>query len=266
MRSGRKEIFLVVEGGDDISLLSEVFELPRSNFVDCRGKENLMALFGLVPVRGIDSGAVFLRDRDHDGIQHTVKDGVSLLVSDLYDFEMHLLDGRLFGRIMIEFLRGSGGEAALEGAISRIVGAAAWLGALRLYAHEASLALDFDGLRLTFIDSRTLAVDVPDMVRKVFARSSVTVNIPSVVARIERTVEESNRLSEIACGKDVIAILSLALSRHYKCCAAGECSTQILSRMLRVSATLEDFQSMTLYQRLATIIGTASFRWVGVAL
>lgn len=53
MRSGRKEIFLVVEGGDDVSLFSQVFRLPRSNFVDCRGKENLMALFALVPVRGI---------------------------------------------------------------------------------------------------------------------------------------------------------------------------------------------------------------------
>jgi hypothetical protein len=99
MRSARKEIFLVVEGADDILLLSQIFGLPQSNFVDCRGKENLMSLFALVPARGIDSGTIFLRDRDHDGIRHIVKSDVSLLVSDLYDFEMHLLDGRLFGRV-----------------------------------------------------------------------------------------------------------------------------------------------------------------------
>ena len=50
-----------------------------------------MALFSLVPTRGIDSGTIFLRDRDYDGITHTIKNDVSLLVTDLYDFEMQLL-------------------------------------------------------------------------------------------------------------------------------------------------------------------------------
>jgi hypothetical protein len=265
MRSGRKEIFLVVEGGDDISLLSQVFGLAKSNFVDCRGKENLMALFALVPVRGIDSGTVFLRDRDHDGIGHTIKGDVSLLVTDLYDFEMHLLDGRLFGRIIAEFRRCSG-AAAIDEAFARIVGDAAWLGALRLYAHEASLALDFDGLRLTFIDSKTLEVDLSEMVRRVFARSSLNLDISAVIARIREIVASANRLSEIPCGKDVLAILSRALLLHYKCCSAGECSTETLGRMLRVSATLEDLKPMTLYQRLATLISAVPFRWAGVDL
>ena len=109
MRSGRKDVFLVVEGAEDIALFSQVFRLSRSNFLDCRGKENLMNLFALIPTRGLDSGTIFLRDRDHDGVHHTVSRDVSLLVSDLYDFEMHLLDGRLFGRIMAEFLRDAGG-------------------------------------------------------------------------------------------------------------------------------------------------------------
>jgi hypothetical protein len=261
MRSGRKEIFLIVEGGDDISLFSQVFGLPRSNFLDCRGKGNLMALFALVPTRGLDNGTVFVRDRDHDDIRHTDNDGVILLVSDLYDFEMQLLDGRLFGRLMTEFLRASGGSVAINQAFAHIVGAAAWLGALRLYAHEVSVALDFDGLRLTFIDTRTLSVDVSDMVRKVFARSSLKADISSVVARIEEIMAEAGKPSEIACGKDVLAILSLALNRHYKCCSAGECSIATLGRMLRVSASLEDLQAMTLYPRLATVVSTGPFQW-----
>jgi hypothetical protein len=266
MRSGRKEIFLIVEGGDDIALLSQVFGLPRSNFVDCRGKQNLMALFALVPRRGIDSGTVFLRDRDYDNIEHTINCDVSLFVSDLYDFEMHLLDGRLFGRIISEFLRESGGASVIEDAFARIVNAAAWVGALRFYAAEAGLPLDFDGLRFTFIDHRTLEVDLPEMVRLVFARSLQKADISMVVSRLKDIVNSASRLPEITCGKDALAILSLALNRHYRCCTAGECSIDTLGRMLRVAATLEDLRSMTLYRRLAQLITTVPFRWSGVAL
>jgi hypothetical protein len=166
---------------------------------------------------------------------------------------------------LAEFLRSSE-AAALEGAFAHIVGAAAWLGALRLYAKESGVALDFDGLKLTFIDNRTLAVDVAEMVRKVFARSSLKADMPRVVARLEEIVAKASRLSEICSGKDVLSILSQALCRHYKCCPAGECSTKILSRVLRVAATLEDLQDMTLYQRLSAIISTVPFRWAGVAL
>jgi hypothetical protein len=163
-------------------------------------------------------------------------------------------------------LRQAGGVAVIKDAYSRIVGAAAWLGALRLYAREAGVALNFDGLRFsTFIDSRTLEVDPAEMVRKVFARSLFRGEVPKVVARLTE-MRASTEVYEIACGKDVLEVLSQALSRHYKCCSAQECSVDTLGRILRVSATLDDLRAMTLYERLATVVSTVPFRWAGVAL
>lgn len=266
MRSGRKDVFLIVEGGDDIALFSQVFRLSRSNFLDCRGKENLMGLFALVPTKGLDAGTVFLRDRDNDGVSHTVRSNVNLLVTDLYDFEMHLLEGRLFGRVMAEFLRGAGGQAAIATAFSRVMNAAAWIGALRHYGKENDLALDFDGLKLTFLSNTTLEVDAAEMVRKVFARSKIKADIAVVVGEITGIVDKAESPSAISCGKDVLEIISQALSRHYKCCSAHACSVETLGRMLRISATLTDLQIMTLYARLAAIVASVPFRWAGVTL
>jgi hypothetical protein len=267
MRSGRKEVFLVVEGKEDVALYSQVFGLSRSYFVQCNGKNNLMALFAIVPARGLDSGTIFLRDRDNDGIRHTTSHDVSLLVSDLYDVEMHLLNGRIFGRLMSEFLQNAPTPDVIDAAFCRVIGAAAWVGALKLYSHVEGLALDFDNLKFSFVDQKTLEVDVRELVRRVFARSEKRVDdLGKVVKDVERIYRETGSLCDITSGKDVIEVLSLALSRHYKCCSASECSIGTLGRMIRISATLTDLQEMSLYGELIKKIALSPFRWAGVAL
>ncbi len=267
MRSGRKEIFLIVEGGKDIALYSQVFALPRSNFVSCDGKERLMAVFSLAPAKGMDSGTIFIRDRDNDQLAHATRYDVHLLVSDLYDVEMHLLSGRLFERILEEYLKDKGTRAVVKAAIDSIIDAAAWVGALRKYGFSEKLPLDFDNLDMSsFIEAKTMTVDIPEMIRKVSARSEVNMGDHLVVAQALRQILQGVNPLEIACGKDVIEIIHLALSRQYCCAPSGECSAPVLDRTLRISATLDDLKKMSMYPILAAQVALTPFKWAGAPL
>ena len=104
-RSARKDIILVVEGDDDIALFSQSLGLASNCFISCFGKENLMKVFGLVPNEHVDIGMFFIRDADFDGLKHQRSEGVCFFVSDRYDFEMNVVEGRIFHRIFAEFLK-----------------------------------------------------------------------------------------------------------------------------------------------------------------
>jgi hypothetical protein len=142
-RSARKDIILVVEGDDDIALFSQSLGLASNCFISCFGKENLMKVFGLVPNEHVDIGMFFIRDADFDGLKHQRSEGVCFFVSDRYDFEMSVVEGRIFHRIFAEFLKKKMTTTLAASAFTRVVDAVAWLGALRLYSQRGRLNLDF---------------------------------------------------------------------------------------------------------------------------
>jgi len=267
MRSGRKEIILVVEGGDDIRLFSNLFGLARSNFVSCSGKNNLMGLFLMTPCKGLDNGTIFIRDRDFDEVSTTTQHDVSLIVSDLYDIEMILLSGRIFGRIMGEYLGPKATDQIIESSFQKIVFASAHVGALRLYSQQNSLRLDFDDLKFDFVDPRSLEIDVEKLVKKVAARSQINVGDQAQVATwIADTVANSNPLIDVVCGKDVLSVMHIALCRHYKCCDSGECNPAILSKHLRISTVIDDLMHTQLMRSLIARINCSTFPWAGPKL
>lgn len=266
LRSARKEIFLVVEGDDDIALFSQALTLPRSNFVSCFGKERLMEVFEMAPWKGLDCGTIFLRDADFDGMTHTSIGDVELFVSDHCDFEMSLIVGRLFSRIMSEFLKTRAEQKVIERAFDLLLAASAAIGALRKYSHEGSIGLKFKDMDLRFVSKKDMSVNVVQMLQYVFARSKLPIeNMPRLIAAIQRIMNEVEP-SGLSSGKDFLRLLSFSLSRYYKCCNAGECTEDTLGRMLRISVIQDDIRGMSLYPLLSEHVRKCEFRWSGATL
>ena len=96
-RSARKDIILLVEGDEDIALFSQGLGLPRECFISCAGKNNLMDVFQTVP----SSASIKECFCQGCGLRWINKSPVQIIVwfSDLYDFEMVLIYGRIFHRI-----------------------------------------------------------------------------------------------------------------------------------------------------------------------
>ena len=268
-RSAKKEIVLIVEGDDDIALFSQCFGLSRNCFVSCFGKENLMAVFNEIPNRNVDRGMVFFRDADFDGISHRESYGIYLLVSDLYDFVMVIVDGRIYHRMFLEFLKRRGNIELAAKTFIRLVDAAAWVGALRAYSHRNAINLDFDKAEFGFVDKKTMEVDVEEMIRFIFARSHVQMHdATEVTTGIMRIRSESPSLNDLCCGKDFLEIFSICLCRHFSCCAHHAGSSEALARILRIATTLDDIKKMSLYPLLKNHVQEISidFIWSGATL
>jgi len=121
IRSAKNEIVLIVEGDDDIALFSQGLGLPLNCFVSCHGKENLMGVFGCIPHPYIDKGMFFFRDADFDNLGHQQSHGICLFVSDRYDFEMVIVEGRIFERIFFEFLKRKANTSLSSSSFAKIV-------------------------------------------------------------------------------------------------------------------------------------------------
>lgn len=267
LRSAKKEILLIVEGDDDIALFSHSLGLPRSNFISCFGKERLMEVFDLVPRKGLDEGTILFRDSDCDGIASHELDGVLLLTSDLYDFEMSLLPRRVFGRIFMEFLRTRSSPQLAEASYRKLVEVSGFVGALRLVSHQDNLNIDFKEPKLSFIDQKDLEVNLENMVRYFLARSQISVDkTGDAIKRVSKIMESSTDHSQISSCKDFLRILSLALSRHYKCCNASECTIDTLSRMFRMTVTHEDIKELAIYPLLVQQVAKSGKEWTGFEL
>ncbi|MEN3212186.1 DUF4435 domain-containing protein [Methylorubrum populi] len=267
MRSGRKEVLLIVEGSEDISFYSNIFGVPRSSIVSCGGKERLQDLYGLIPHKGLDDGTVFIRDRDCEKISHQTTSGVLMLVTDFYDVEMHLLSGRLFARIISEYLSARLESIDVNKIFSTLLESSAIIGALRLYSHEKELNLKFEGMSFDFIDPKTMNINSLELIRKVCARSAVNPgNHSEIKGFLENMLADGRPHTEIVRGKDLLELMHIALNRHCKCCDAKECKPELLGRILRIAAVPSDMKHASMWSRLAEWISTCSMGWGGLHL
>ena len=266
LRSAKKEILLIVEGDDDIALFSHALGLPRSNFISCFGKERLMEVFAFVPRTGLDEGTIFIRDADCDEVGNREVDGVLLVTSDLYDFEMSLLPRRVFGRMFSEFMRTRAGEQVSTDAFDKLIQASSFIGALRFVSHRNGLSVDFKEAKFGFVDQRTLKVDIAEMIRYFLSRSQISMTASKDIFEEIQHISKNNAPSSVSCGKDFLKILSIALSRHYKCCNATECTFVTLSRMFRMTVTHDDIRELQLYPLLSEKVQQSGMAWTGFPL
>jgi hypothetical protein len=271
VRSARRhEVLLIVEGDDDISMFSQSLQLSRDHFVSCNGKENLMTVFGYIPDQHIDVGMIFFRDADCDNIGNHRSGGICLLVSDRYDFEMVVVEGRIFDRILSEFLKRKASASLAASTFAQIVDGTAWLGALRAHSHRNSLSLKFEELDFKFVNHKTLEIDVLRMIKQIYARSRVVLGtIDNIVSELKAIRSAASPLTKICCGKDFLEILSICLRRQHDACSYHEGSAITLGRILRIATTMDDVRAMSLFPLLKQAVQDAAvegYIWSGAVL
>ena len=267
MRSARKEVLFVVEGDTDVDLFAHTLGIPRSNILSCNGKETLMLVFAMAPQKGIDAGSVFIRDRDNDAVSTSACNGVIILVTQKYDVEMELLENRIFGRILSEFLKDPLPSAKVTTDFEKICQASSCIGAIRIHSQENDINLKFDDLKYTkFFNPRDLSVNISEAVRYIFAKSEKVLTDKFAVEKAVGALMSGRAPVDIVCSKEFLEIFHLALSRYYKACSSAECAPITLGRAVRIAATHDDIKNLSLYQPLKAHINSCGYAWIGNSL
>jgi hypothetical protein len=114
---------------------------------------------------------------------------------------------------------------------------------LLLWAHcdysltENTLNLVFTDAKVGFIGAKTLDLNISEMLRYCGARSKVS-NDAKIAMTFILDAVKAMPAEEISLGKDFLKLFSVCLCRHYKVCNYGECSPEMLGRIVRIATTL----------------------------
>jgi len=166
----RRQLFkgtmLLVEGSVDARFMRRFIDERNCMAVVAQGRDNAIEALKILTDAGVP-GVLALIDADFDRVLGEVSGGPNLLHYDYRDLEIMLLVSPALEKLLGEY----GSEEkirefeTLEGVDTRraLLLRAQEIGLLRLMSVRDTLSLRFDGLSFGFVNSRTLELDVTEL-------------------------------------------------------------------------------------------------------
>ena len=164
-------------------------------------------------------GVLAIVDRDFDLLEGTATYSDNILLTDLHDFECMMVASPAFAKVIeeyamssrvVDFEKRAGCDVATALATNAME-----LGYLRWVSLRESLDLDFEGITFgKFLDRTTLQVDTKKLLAEVKDNSQKHgLDDSYVEAGIESLRDDSHEPLHVACGHDLLDVLSFGLRR-----------------------------------------------------
>jgi Protein of unknown function (DUF4435) len=208
----------LVEGPTDARALGQFVDRPRCQVVAADNRDNVLNVVTMLRAEGI-TGLVGIVDADYGHIVGSLPSAPDIIVTNLHDLEMSLVQSAAFDRVL--WARGS--PTKIGRAIARwggdlrplLLGAAAPIGALRLYSERHRVALRFKNLDFgSFVDVATFQTGHLELCTDVRNKSMRhDLDVAELAGFLEQTLAEGHDPWQLCCGHDVTEILRLALRK-----------------------------------------------------
>jgi hypothetical protein len=239
---------LVVEGASDERFFRQFRDEASCSIVVSAGWEN--AIDGLMIVRATGRlGVLVVLDLDYRAVLQTLISDPDIVFTPEHDIEIAMIASPAFEKVLHELGSQSKIIAFIEtGKNPRqlVFDVARPIGALRLYAQEKGIALDFDKYDYRHI---TIGMDLnlEELVRTIFARSEIGMHTcpdlqASITAKICNIPDH-----HLCCGHDVCAILGRSMQSTLGSQNARFVTGELIERNLRLAYGAEEFVQSALY-------------------
>ena len=250
LRSAFKGTFLVVEGVTDSRFYGKFADRDGVRTVIAYSKDNVRRVVTEIRSRG-DRAIMGIVDPDLDRLEGR-KCLPPLFMTDNRDLESMILKSKALDDVLAEYAEpdllkkfesenGSVRDAVLRAAYP--------IGLLMFISKRDSLGLCFKDLEYrTFIDGRTLRIDVRKMMDAVFAASApVNVSRKALAESIQAEEELLDDPWDAVRGHDAVAILCIGMGifGSYNSRGLGEGQ---LGGALRLAFSADDFKETVLYR------------------
>ncbi|MEO8496327.1 MAG: DUF4435 domain-containing protein [Planctomycetota bacterium] len=213
------------------------------------------------------SGVLTIVDADFGRITGTLETDANLLFCDGHDLEIMLIRSQALERVVAEHASAdklSSYLAACKPVVlaTFLAQACLPLGAFILISLQQNLGLTFEDLPFKeFVDQKSLAIDLPKLIRTVMNKSSR--HDPQLARQLDQEITaQMNKVAEIwdmARGHDCIELLSFALRSAIgtkKSKTADRTplpfNSQVLERELRLCFSEMDFAATMLFRGIST--------------
>ncbi|MEW6443209.1 MAG: DUF4435 domain-containing protein [bacterium] len=255
MRTHHSGAMLIVEGPSDKSFFSGFIHGESCKIVIGHGKENSVGAQEILNGEGC-CGVLTIVDADFYHLEGIPVLPRNVIITDMHDVECMMCASPAFNKVLWEFGTEEGMDhfARERGSAiaSVLVKSAMNVGYLRWVSSKHSLGLDFDGLTFRkFVDRRTLEVSVQDLVSEVKNHSMAhRLSGEWLVSQIEAARSGRHDPWQVACGHDVLEILSLGLQRTLAARKGTEVARKVLERSLRLAYSSDEFVNTGLYKTM----------------
>jgi hypothetical protein len=247
-----KKAILVVEGSSDERFFRTFVDDATCSIVISAGWEN--AIDGLMIVRNDGrKGVLIVLDLDYRSLLGTVTADPDIIFTTEHDIEIAMLSSAAFEKVLHEL--GTPGKilsfTGMPGNNVRdlVFSVARPLGALRLYAQELDISLDFDKYDYRHF-SISMTVNVPELIRVIFARSRVpletTADVEAYIAAKLASVSDHH----LCCGHDVCAAFGKSLQSKLGSQNAKFVTGELIERSLRLAYSVQEFLNSYLHREI----------------
>jgi hypothetical protein len=250
-RSVFKGTFLLAEGNTDLRLYSKFTEKDSVRIIPAHSKSNVIKAVNKMGARR-DGKILGIVDRDIDELKGR---NVSppIFYTDYRDLEMMLITSTALEDALTEY----GDPDRIDkfqrqyGPIRKVIIESSYpLGLLMYLSYLRGYNLNFKGLDFrTFIDKRTLRMDIQKMVQAVISNTyGSELSSRNVLKDLQLQMAEHKDSQLIARGHDTVDVLLIGLRDNFGSYNANMLNEGSLGGALRLAYDSDDFSSTTLYK------------------
>ena len=253
LRAASNRAILLVEGPSDANFFFHFVNQETCEIVIAYGKGNVIGALTLVRAKTMD-GVVCVIDADFQPFVGPPASDKDVLLTDDHDLEIMLFRSPAFEKVLTEY--GSARKVrdfrkTAGGAREIIIRSAHPLGIFRLYSLEHNVHLRFRELKYTFVDRKTLKVDIDAMILVVHNHSMLRlIDDKPIKAFINKWLNTDHDPWQMCCGHDLIEIFAKALQSYLGSRRAIEVDYANVERALRLAYSFDNFSQSNLFSAI----------------
>lgn len=206
--------FLIVEGDTDSRLYKNFFGNNDCQTQVAHNKDNAIKALKILQTENYE-GVLAIVDADFDNLENIDYKNNSLFLTDFHDLECLLFTSPALEKVLAEFASEAKIKIFGKDIRESLFEIGAFIGYLRWISLSDELNLKFEDLDFgKFIDKNNLTFTLDSFVTTVKNKSQrLDINNVQITQQINNLVTQNHDKQQVACGKDLVEILSLGLQK-----------------------------------------------------
>lgn len=254
VRARFKGSILFLEGSADLLLFERFIDAAHCYAVIAYGKENAIGAVQILESKR-SAGILAIVDADHWHVLDQTVPSPNVIMTDMHDIELMIIQSDSFQRVINEYASADkvnvflsrNSTSDLRGLLlERCVP----LGMLRLISYKAHLYLKFKDIKYkSFVDARTLTIDVEKMVYSVLNNTKKKgMNPLDLISKVQTSMETVvHDRYQLCSGHDVTELLGIGLRKSLGSQVEAIACRSNLESLLRLSYEMHSFIKTCLY-------------------
>ena len=248
LRSESDRTILIVEGPTDQSVYVNFIDQMACEIVIAHGRDNAIEALAILNSRQF-CRVLCIVDLDYSHLLNRPVAGNGVFLTDDHDLETMIIRSSAFDRVLREY----GSRIKITEHSKSICEAAHPIGILRFYSLNTGKKLVFENIKYTFVDRRTLAINVEHMIRTIYNNSRISLKsqeFRDVACYVARKSKGSHNVWHMCCGHDLTAMLGKSLQSLFGTRRAIEIDAASVERVLRLAYSFDDFRKTQLHEQI----------------